>query len=315
MNSNIIECFKNLTTLPEENKFKIISYKKTIQIIEKLDFEITSVNQISNLKGIGKSTCEKINEIIETGTLSILKTLDNSKDLLDLQKITGIGPAKAQSLLDENITLSKLLKSNKDILNKLTHHQQLGVKYFTDLEHRIPYIEIYDIEIYLKKLIKDFFPNLNLIICGSYRRQKLNSGDIDILLFNKDNINNLTELLKLLISKKFLTDHLTDINNKTKYMGFCKFKILNRRIDIRFVNYNSIGAALLYFTGSGEFNKNMRKYALKKGYTLNEYGIYKLKSDGTKGIKMKTESEKDIFNVLKLDYVEPKNRLESYKFI
>ena len=39
----------------------------------------------------------------------------------------------------------------------------------------------------------------------------------------------------------------------------------------------SMVAALLYFTGSGEFNKNMRIFALKKGYTINEYGIYKLK--------------------------------------
>ena len=126
--------------------------------------------------------------------------------------------------------------------------------------------------------------------------------------------NYLTEFLELLISKKFITDHLTAITNPTKYMGFGKYKKINRRIDIRLVPKKSLGSAMLYFTGSGEFNKSMRTYALKKGYTINEYGIYKLKADGTKGFRIKTQSESDIFKVLKLDYVEPQDRVPSYVF-
>ena len=72
--------------------------------------------------------------------------------------------------------------------------------------------------------------------------------------------------------------------------------------------------SLLYFTGSGDFNKNMRTYALENKYTLNEYGIYKLKPDNSKGLKIKTNSEQDIFKILKLDYVEPENRTTFYKF-
>ena len=98
-------------------------------------------------------------------------------------------------------------------------------------------------------------------------------------------------------------------------MGMCKYKNNPvRRIDIRYIPINSVGAAKLYFTGSGDFNKNMRSYANSKGYTINEYGIYKLKADKTKGLKIKTRTEKDIFDVLKIEYVEPENRLPSYKF-
>ena len=98
-------------------------------------------------------------------------------------------------------------------------------------------------------------------------------------------------------------------------MGMCKYKNNPvRRIDIRYIPRTSVGAAKLYFTGSGDFNKNMRTYALKNGYTINEYGIYKLKADKSKGLKMKTRTEKDIFDVLKIEYVEPQNRLPNYKF-
>ena len=344
MNSTIIDCFqklihKTIHELKSSNsmtlKFKLASYRKTLSLVKSLKFEITNTDQIKDIKGVGKTTLEKINEILETGTLNQIveineEMISTSQKLADLQKITGIGPAKAQKLLEQNITLNRLLEINfnslteddVDIIQSLTHHQILGVKYFHDLEQRIPYQEIQATEKYINKLLKSYDHKLHMIICGSYRRKQLTSGDIDILLYhvevndNTDAINSnyLTEFLELLISKKFITDHLTAITNPTKYMGFGKYKKFNRRIDIRLIPKKSLGSAMLYFTGSGEFNKSMRTYALKKGYTINEYGIYKLKADGTKGFRIKTQSESDIFKVLKLDYVEPQDRLPTYKF-
>jgi DNA polymerase/3'-5' exonuclease PolX len=63
---------------------------------------------------------------------------------------------------------------------------------------------------------------------------------------------------------------------KTKYMGFGKY-LDNpvRRIDIRFVPYESYFSALLYFTGSAELNKQMRQIAKLKNLTLSEYGLFK----------------------------------------
>ena len=57
----------------------------------------------------------------------------------------------------------------------------------------------------------------------------------------------------------------------------------------------------------------MRTYALKKGFKLNEYGLYKLK-DGKPGVKMSTKEEKDIFRILGLEFVKPEDRIESYVF-
>ena len=53
-----------------------------------------------------------------------------------------------------------------------------------------------------------------------------------------------------------------------------------RRIDIRLLPYDQYYCALLYFTGSDMFNKNMRGVALEKGFTLNEYTIRPLGSTG-----------------------------------
>ena len=97
-------------------------------------------------------------------------------------------------------------------------------------------------------------------------------------------------------------------------MGYCKLSpnYPARRIDIRFVSYNSYYPAILYFTGSGNFNQIMRRDALRQDYTLNEYGLYKIAGyDGRtiiKGNKMIVNSEEEIFDILNLSYVKPYDR-------
>ena len=97
---------------------------------------------------------------------------------------------------------------------------------------------------------------------------------------------------------------MTDGELTTKYMGFSKYKDnYVRRIDIRFVTNDSFPSALLYFTGSGEFNVKMRNIAKEKGYKLSEYGLFDKDEN-----KVKLKSEEAIFKFLGMEYVEPENR-------
>lgn len=95
-------------------------------------------------------------------------------------------------------------------------------------------------------------------------------------------------------------------------MGVCKVPGKNkkpfRRLDIRFVPYDQYYCAVLYFTGSDLFNKSMRAHALEKNYTLNEYTLKRLTSEGTPGEAEKITCEEDIFRILELPYKKPKDR-------
>lgn len=362
MNETIVENFnkliiyyqseKNSMDNPKAISFKIRNFQKALKILEYYEKEIKNGSQLKGIKGIGDGIIKRIDEILLTGKLSEIKEDDsktqdskgkddkNSKNgksqiLKDLQRITGIGPVKAKVLYNLNLTLSLILDTYKEdpqdeIFSNFTHHQMIGIQYFHDIESRIPYKEINDIEDYLLKMVRSIDENLNITICGSYRRKKKDSGDIDVLITHKDvlrlkeieDIYYLPELITLLKKNKFIVDDLT-YNGNTKYMGMCRFKDNPaRRIDIRFIPLECYGAALLYFTGSGEFNKNMRTFALKNGYTINEYGIYKLKEtveDGkkkkVKGLKIKANTEEDIFKILDMEYVEPEERTQFIKFI
>ena len=252
MNSLIIsELNKLISTLlyekPPNFSFKVNSFKKTINLIKEIDYEINSAEQLKNIKGIGKGTIDRINEILKNGNLQENKNVEkkqkNISDFNKLQTITGIGPAKAKQLIDKKITFDNLIKNPSDsMLNELTHHQLIGVKYYHDLLKRIDSKIIYEVEQYLKKF--DFKFN----ICGSYRRKKENSGDIDILILEEK--KTLKDIVKILTEDKFIIDNLTD-DGKTKYMGICKTpKSHAMRIDIRLIPKQSYPFALLYFTGS-----------------------------------------------------------------
>jgi hypothetical protein len=82
-----------------------------------------------------------------------------------------------------------------------------------------------------------------------------------------------------------------------------------RRLDLLVIPAEQFPYALLYFTGSGDFNVAFRKHALKLGYTLNEHEM-KLtgKVADSKPVPV-METEADIFAFLGLKYKEPNERV------
>ena len=310
-----------------KQKFRLKNFIKVLTILKKIDKHITLKNyeNLQDINGIGKGTIDRIKEILENKKLSeIGDYIDNNKAkkkaLKDLESVIGIGKKNALKLYNENITSVKQLKKmykNGEI--ELNDKILLGLKYYKKYKQNIPRNEINEIIIFLKKIINDI-NNKNKLnaknkycfeICGSYRRKKDYSNDIDVLLtkFGTNENTDCKPHLVLFVNKlkeaKFLIDDMTDKNIKTKYMGFSKLKNNPiRRIDIRFVPYTSYYSALLYFTGSNTLNQKMRQIAKKLGYKLSEYGLFTI----TDNKKIKIKSEKEIFKKLEIEYLEPKLR-------
>ena len=215
--------------------------------------------------------------------------------------------------------LNKRLQDETKYLNKLNGHQLMGVKYFYDITQKIPREEVQKAEKILKASAKHMNSELIITLCGSYRRGRAKSGDIDCLITHPeiktlddlDNypLNLLGKFVEFLTKLDFLVDHLTD-NGRSKYMGFCIVKQANkktniaRRIDIRLIPYNSYGTAILYFTGSKLFNTQMRTHALGKGYSLNEYGLKRLKDN----VLIPCKTEEEVFELLDYPFKKPEER-------
>lgn len=306
------------------NNFRLKQISTALQIIKDYKKEIKSGSDLKDIKGIGKGTVRRIDEILKTGILSEIKISLTERKLSEaiekLQQVHGIGHKTAFDLITKHniYSVNELKKAHENNLIELNDQILTGLKYHGIYKQNIPRNEITQIKKYLEDRAKTIDKNLQITICGSYRRGKETSNDIDVLvshpgiktkfqLGSKDNY--LLKLVKLLKTNNFLLDDLTDKNFEIKYMGYCKFKKNPvRRIDIRYIPYESYYTALLYFTGSGSFNKKMRRLAEQLGYLLNEYGLYKLSDNKEKKKRLKINSEKDVFDVLGMDYLEPKER-------
>jgi len=324
-----LDNFKKEQNLKEitANTFRLKQLNNVVNILKNIKYKITldNIKEVNKLSGIGKGTIDRIKEILNTNKLSELNDFnlndndDKEKIINELETIVGIGRTTAIELINLGI------KSIKDLQEKIQNNEiqvndkiLLGIKYYNVFFGNIPRDEITKIYKLLNSIInkinKSFKSKYIFEICGSYRREKNTSGDIDVLITNLINddtinhleliINKLKEPIKNNNNNPLLIDDITNKNYETKYMGFLKFKDnLVRRVDIRFVNYDSYYSALLYFTGSAEFNKKLRLYAKKLGYKLSEYGIF-----DSNGKKFNIESEYDIFNILKIEYLHPRLR-------
>lgn len=316
------------------NTFRQKQIKNALTTIKKFPKKITADNlaEFSELPGIGKGTIDRIKEILKNGKLSELGDFEQKEDpkkkiIEELETIVGVGRTTALEFFKMGITSVKDLKNkikNKEI--EVNDKILLGVKYYGKFMGDIPREEITKVEKLIKKQIDKMNQEYELDdtnkyifeICGSFRREKPTSGDIDVLVSKlgtlmdkEEKVNHLDRLIKRLKkpiktndNQPLLVDDITDKNYETKYMGFAKYKDNPfRRIDIRFVPHDVYPSAMLYFTGSAELNLKMRKIAKKYKLKLSEYGL--TKEDGT---RVHITSEYDVFKILKIEYLPPNLR-------
>ncbi len=335
-NNKIISEFERLIAFIQNenenntaNKFRVKQLSNVLNILKKYPEKITldNLGSLKEVGGIGKGSIDRIIEILSNGSLSELGNfVDNNTEknqiLQDLESVVGIGHAHALELYNKGIKSVKDLKKQiKDGKIEVNDKIELGLKYYGKFEGNIPRKEIEKVYKIIQDIIKVINKKLKeeeqyvFEICGSFRREKPTSGDIDILISKKGKLdetyNYLANIILLLKSpikknddKPLLIDDLTDKNIHTKYMGFSKYKENPpRRIDIRFVPYESFYSALVYFTGSMELNKQMRVIAKSKKLKLSEYGLFK-----ENGKSLPINSERDVFELLDIEYIVPRLR-------
>jgi DNA polymerase/3'-5' exonuclease PolX len=327
MNNAIIDALQVLYKQERMNKepFKAKAYSVVITNIKNHGAPITSIDDLKDIKGVGKKIFDKIKEIIETGTLKRAeetKEADEFKAYDVFQKIHGVGPVKARSLIERGITnIAQLRARIVDEPNTLNDTQKMGLMYYEDLLERIPRAEMERHNAILKSAI----PNCELV--GSFRRGLETSGDIDVLIPYVEGGVSLKAYVKALISQGYITDILA-LGDK-KCMAVCTaghgdhrrsglssgiaavghHGCKARRLDLLLTPKHEYAYALLYFTGSEQFNIAFRSCAISQGYTLNEHKMTRINTEIPIKPVPEMVSEKDIFDFLGLQYMAPTLRI------
>jgi len=312
-NNEIAKIFHNISLYlsMEEVPFKPQAYERAAQALESLSedvkviYEKSGLRGIERISGIGKSMAAKIEEYIKGGKIRYYEEYRKKMpvDVEELTSVEGIGPKMVRDLYKylkiKNIKdLEKAAKAGKirslphfgkkteqNILQGIGFVKQSRGRWL--LGNMYPYVEELSARLKSTSFIKE------AVVAGSVRRMKETVGDVDILVVTSKPEKAIDYFLSYVTYDKIWGRGLTKVSVHTT-RGF--------DVDIRILPEEIFGAALQHFTGSKEHNVKLRTYAVKKGYKVNEYGVFR----GKKRIACKTEEE--VYRALGMPYIEPEMR-------
>ncbi|MGB6667981.1 MAG: DNA polymerase/3'-5' exonuclease PolX [Candidatus Acidiferrum sp.] len=295
------------------------SYEKAAELIDGLPESIEQLvaqpEKLEELPGIGERMVEHLQEIVKTGDYSLRKKLLKKypATILELLQLQSLGPKKVAFLWSnfkagtvadvEKIAKDGKLrdlpgfgeKSEQNILKAIEVFKKSSGRFHIDAAEDAAAAII----AHIKKAGK---AAESVTPAGSLGRGKETVGDLDLLLTLGDghtSQKHVDALAKHILEFPGIDQTLAHGENKVS------FTLQNGlQVDVRLLEKESFGAALLYFTGSKEHNVALRGRANDMGLTLNEYALATLK--GEKPVARRTEEE--IYAKLKLDYIPPELR-------
>ena len=303
----------DLMEIAGEDGFRIRSYRNGASIIEGYPERVSDIlanpdRKVTDIPGIGKGLAAVLKEIETNGSFDkrdeLLRKFPSCA--LDFLEIQGLGP-KSIALLFEHFhvqTMDELEQLCRD--QKLRTLPRMGAKLEEKvlrgiLQHKersgrflLSFADSTALELtaYLSDL-----PGIDAITpAGSLRRGKETIGDLDLLVTGP----NAVAALERVATHPKVQDILGRGVNKTSV----KMGREGLQVDVRALEHESFGAAMQYFTGSKEHNVALRQRAIRMGYKLSEYGLFRMEDDS----RAAGETEEGIYQLLGLDWIPPELR-------
>ncbi|MFI5173617.1 MAG: DNA polymerase/3'-5' exonuclease PolX [Terriglobia bacterium] len=332
-NKSIAKIFYEMGDLLEikgDNPFRIRSYRNAATIIETFGESFEKLvregsTDLQSISGIGEAISGKIKEIVETGDCKAHRDLlkEIPPTLLEIMQLQGIGPKttamlwkkKGVTTVEEVEQLAaggKLQglpglgeKSEQKILQSIQNRKKVSGRHLLrDAEqaaHQIlDYLRASAPERSVRaRTGRPKTASFLAVAAGSLRRGRETIGDVDILVTGK-NCGTVIDRFTQFPEVESVLAH-----GDTK--GSIQLKN-GLQIDLRVVEEKSFGAALQYFTGSKEHSVSLRSRAQKMGYTINEYGLYRVDKKGEKEDWVAGHTEEEIYGRLKLQFIPPELR-------
>src|SRR3989344_5652410 len=324
INQELSKIFREIAVILEmkEVPFKPRAYEKVADTVGSLEQDLRDIyrrgglKEIEEIPGVGKSIAEKIEEYIKTGHIKEYQQLKKQipVDIEGLKSVEGVGPKMILKLY------KKLGIKNRDQLEKaakagkLRGIEGLGQKTEENILRGIDFLNRSGGRLVLGFAMPVFRSILGRIkkvpgvqkveLAGSARRMQETVGDLDMLAISR----NPSKVMDFFVAMP----EVEAVYSKGKTKSSVRLKI-GIDADLRVLPPESFGAALQYFTGDKYHNILVREIAIKKGYKLSEYGLFKGNPPSSRlrkgeGKIIAADDEKEIYNKLGLEWMPPEIR-------
>jgi DNA polymerase (family 10) len=310
---DVLDMLKELAELTildegDPQSFRVRAYENAAHGIEAFagDLGALDLKGLQAIENVGKSTAEKIRELLTSGKVAKLEALrvKHPASVVALMRLPGVGP-KAVARLRAELGVQSI----DDLRAALAAHKLAALKGFgakseakmaealarldaQGVVSRVPISVALPIATRVVARLLEVPGVAHASYCGSLRRFAETCGDIDVIVAAADAAP---------VWAAFLAMPLVD---RIIGRGDTKTSVVTPRgiqIDVRVVAPPQLGAALLYFTGSKAHNVKLRARALQRGYTLNEYALTALEG----GKVIASETEEEIYAALGLPFIPP----------
>lgn len=295
-----------------DNRFRIVAYERAADAIEHASSEVKDLwdnNELKTLSGVGEGIAASLDELFRTGRVKhfdkILKPFPPA--LFELLKIPGVGPKRALKIVTElgiskaHSAIAQLEKAakkgrvrvlegmgedtEKAILQGITEYKGRSKRMLLDVAQTIA-DSILD---WMRK--NPYVKHADTL--GSLRRQVSTIGDVDLSIASDH--------------PKEVIAHFKNYPHKSRVLeaGEHSASLIlpnDYQVDLMVQPEAAYGSLLQHFTGSKHHNVALREFALKKGYSLSEYGV---KIDGK---IMQFSTEQSFYRFLGLDWIPPELR-------
>ncbi|XP_032739279.1 DNA nucleotidylexotransferase isoform X2 [Lontra canadensis] len=285
-----------------ENEVFCLAFMRAASVLKSLPFTIISMKDTEGIPCLEDKVKCIIEEIIEDGESSEVKAVLNDERYQSFKLFTsvfGVGLKTSEKWFRMGYRTLNKIKLDKTL--KFTPMQKAGFLYYEDLVSCVTREEAEAVGMLVKEAVWAFLPEAFVTMTGGFRRGKKIGHDVDFLITSpgsrdEDEEQLLPKVINLWERKRVDSGKCSQQEGKT-------WKAI--RVDLVMCPYERRAFALLGWTGSRQFERDIRRYAThERKMILDNHALY----DKTKKIFLKAESEEEIFAHLGLDYIEPWER-------
>jgi DNA polymerase (family X) len=308
----ILEQIAQLLEIQRENPFKGRAYRVAARALEDLDEDLERVvaeGRLLEISGIGASIADKITMLVSKGSLPFYEKLKASipRVLIELMDVPGLGAKKARILYEKLNICSVEDLAQACAEGKIASLRGFGLKTQENIARSISKLKAYGKRTLWWKAGKIAFAIVKKLcllkevekaeIAGSFRRRLETIGDLDFLAASSNPASVVDWFIRQPWVEEVLAEGLTLSSVRLKG---------GMRADLRILSLDEFPFALIHFTGSKDFNIQLRQRALSLGYSLSEYALTPIKKQKKKAPMCSNEAK--IFHFLNLEYIPPELR-------
>lgn len=312
-NAEVARIFRevaDLLELQDANPFRVRAYRNAARTVEELPEPVAALaaqgtERLDELPGIGEDLAGKIEEIVRTGTLSMLHELEHGlpTGTATLMRVPGIGPKRAR-VLAETLSVHSLPELRRAAeqhrvrelpgFGEKTEEKILGeLAARRDTENRVSRAVAAQYGEALLRYLGSRPGVKRAEIAGSFRRGRETVGDLDVLVSARRG----SRVVREFVSYPEVQEVLAEGPTKASVRLHCGLQV-----DLRVLAEVSYGAGLHYFTGSKAHNIAVRRLAQQRGLKLNEYGLFRDERRVGGG------TEEEVFRAVGLPWIPPELR-------